>query len=210
MENNKWIDISMPLTNEIASWPGDELFKFSLNVTKEQSDSVNIGFIQTSVHTGTHVDSPFHFIDNGETIDMIPLEVFIGTVLIIDVTGHNLIDASLLNNHDLNGVKRIIFKTDNNRNEKEFPENYTVFDKNVGPYLKNKGVRLIGTDAPSVDHVTSKTLLAHHSFAQNDIYIIENLLLNSIRPGLYEMIALPLNLVGADASPLRVAIKKVQ
>lgn len=109
----------------------------------------------------------------------------------------------------LDRVQRIIFKTNPNRNPKKFPDTFTVFDPSAASYLKRLGVILIGTDAPSVDPEQSKSLKAHHAFHDNDIYILENLLLNKVQPGDYELIALPLKIVGADGSPVRAVIRPI-
>ncbi|MEI3604089.1 arylformamidase [Pseudogracilibacillus sp. SE30717A] len=203
----KWIDITQPLTNTIASWPGDETFEFKLSCTKEQTGSVNIGHISTSVHTGTHVDAPYHFDEAGKKIDEIDINMYIGPAKLIDVTAYEIIDMKVLEKYELDGVKRLLLKTENERNPKVFPENFTVIDRDAGDYLRKKGIVLLGTDAPSVDPVDSKSLKGHHSLAENGIYILENLLLNNLMPGDYELIALPLRIVGADGSPVRAVIR---
>ena len=209
MSEKSWLDISQPLTNDIAVWPGDIPFNFELGFTKEQTESVNIGQIKVGVHTGTHGDAPFHFNDEGKTIDEIDINVYIGKAKVIDVAGFPLIDQYVLEKMELNNVERILFKTNPNRDPKTFPDTFTVFDPSAAKYLKKLGVVLIGTDAPSVDPEHSKSLKAHHAFHENDIFILENLLLNEVQPGDYELIALPLKIVGADGSPVRAVIRPI-
>src|SRR5699024_12736854 len=107
MQKN-WIDITQPLTNEIAVWPGDSPFEFKLSVTKAQTDSVNIGRLKTSVHTGTHVDAPFHFDDAGEKMHEVDVSTYIGRARVIDVASYDEIDRQVLEKFDLEGVKRLI------------------------------------------------------------------------------------------------------
>ncbi len=207
--NGKWVDITQPLTNNIASWPGDDPFNFRLSSSKEETGSVNIGQLSTSVHTGTHVDAPYHFDEFGKTIDELDINLYIGIAKLIDVTAHKVINIDVLEKYNLDGVKRLLFKTEKERNPNVFPKNFTIIDAEAGGYLRNKGIVLIGTDAPSVDPVDSKSLHGHHALGENGIYILENLLLNNIEPGDYELIALPLRIMGADGSPVRAAIRSI-
>jgi arylformamidase len=209
MLEKEWIDISQPLTNDIAVFPGDKPYQFHLSYTKEETGSVNIGHISTGVHTGTHVDAPFHFQQEGNTIEMLDIHVFMGKARLIDVSAYGTITISLLEKFHLQDTNRLLFKTDNQRNPKVFPKQFTVIDPEVGPYLKEKGIFLIGTDAPSVDPETSKSVRAHHALGENGIYILENLMLNDIEVGDYELIALPLRIVGADGSPVRAVIRAI-
>lgn len=209
MNERKWIDITQPLTNEIAVWPGDTPYNFELSITKEETGSVNIGQLTTSVHTGTHADAPFHFDDHGKQIHEIDVNIYIGKACVIDVTAYDVIDRKVLSKYHLSGINRLILRTEKERNPAIFPESFTVIDPGVGTYLQERGIFLIGTDAPSVDPVDSKSLRAHHALKENGIYILENLMLNGVTPGDYELIALPLKLVGADGSPVRAIIRPV-
>ncbi len=207
MGNRKWIDISQPLTNEIGVWPGDTPFTFKLSFTKEQTGSVNIGQFTTSVHTGTHVDAPYHFDENGEKIHELDVNIYIGTARVVDVTGCDMVGREELECYDLDGVKRLLLKTSDGRDLSRFPEKFTVFRENIGPFLKEKGIRLLGTDGPSVDAIDSKTMDAHHSLNDNGVYILENIVLTHVAPGDYELIALPLAIEGADGSPVRAVLR---
>ncbi|MFD1706274.1 arylformamidase [Siminovitchia sediminis] len=204
---NKWIDISQPLTNEIGVWPGDTPFSFKLSATKEQTGSVNIGQITTSVHTGTHIDAPFHFSENGKKVHELDLDLYMGPARIIDVTECEQVGRAELEPFDLEGVERLLLRTVKSRNIKEFPKEYTVLKDDIGPFLKEKGIRLIGTDCPSVDAIDSKTLDAHHSLNDHGVYILENIVLSNVEPGDYELIALPLAIEGADGSPVRAVLR---
>src|SRR5699024_2355834 len=160
--------------------------------------------------TGTHVDAAFHFDNDGKTMEEVDVDVYIGKTKIIDVVGFPLIDQYVLEKYQLSDVKRVIFKTNPKRNPHVFPDEFAVFDPSAAAYLKKIGVVLIGTDAPSVDPVDSKALKAHHAFHQNGISILENVLLNEVEPGDYELIALPLKIVGADAGPVRAVIRQLK
>ncbi|MBD8006569.1 arylformamidase [Bacillus norwichensis] len=209
MKNKPWIDISQPLTNDMAVWPGDTPFTFKLSFTKEQTGSVNIGQFTTSAHTGTHIDAPYHFDENGEKVHELDVNIYIGGARVVDVTGCEMIGREELEPFNLDGVKRLLLKTSDGRDLGHFPEKFTIFRENIGPFLKEKGVRLLGTDAPSVDAVDSKTMDAHHSLNDNGVYILENIVLTGVEPGDYELIALPLAIEGADGSPVRAVLRPI-
>lgn len=205
---SKWIDISQTLSNTIAHWPGDEPFSFQLGITKEQTGSVNIGNISTSSHTGTHVDAPFHFDENGKTIEELDVNLYVGEAKVIDLTEEEKVTVEALEQFDLTGVTRLLMKTRKDINQEQFPEDYMVVDEAVGAYLHKCGVQLLGTESPSVDSVNSKQLLAHHALHENGIFILENIVLTDVEPGMYDLIALPLKIEGADGSPVRAVIRK--
>lgn len=210
MTNKKWIDISQPLANDMAHWPGDTRFTYSSTLTKEQSGSVNIGQMTGSLHTGTHVDAPFHYDSNGKTIDALDLERYIGRARVMDVSQTDLISKDVLQEMDwANCPERLLLHTSLPNNPKRFPETYPVLDKDAAPFLREKGIRLLGIDAPSVDTVDSKELPIHHSLYNNDINILENIMLDHVQPGDYELIALPLAIKAADGSPVRAVIRPI-
>ncbi|RST57284.1 arylformamidase [Siminovitchia terrae] len=209
MKNKPWIDISQPLTNDMAVWPGDTPFNFKLSFTKEQTGSVNIGQFTTSAHTGTHIDAPYHFDENGEKVHELDVNIYVGQARVVDVTGCEMVGKEELEQFSLEGVERLLLKTSDGRDLGRFPEKFTVFRENIGPFLKEKGVRLLGTDGPSVDAIDSKTMDAHHSLNDNGVYILENIVLTDVEPGDYELIALPLAIEGADGSPVRAVLRPI-
>lgn len=206
---NGWIDITQPLTTNIAHWPGDIPFSYSLTYTKDQTGSVNIGQISTSLHTGTHVDAPFHFDTKGETIDQLNVSVFVGRARVIDVSHEQNITAQTLQAFSWNHHTRVLFRTSLPNQPQRFPDDMPVLDPSIAPFLAHKGVTLLGVDLPSVDPVNSKILHTHHALYQHNIHILENIMLDQVESGDYELIALPLAIHGADGSPVRAIIRKI-
>ncbi|RXI96509.1 arylformamidase [Anaerobacillus alkaliphilus] len=206
---NPWIDISQPLTNELAHWPGDTPFSYEVTYTKEQTGSVNIGQITTSVHSGTHVDAPFHFMNDGKRILDLDINLYIGPCRMIDVSTASTLDATTLQKFDLDGVSRVLIRTSIPNNPVVFPKEIPYVTKCGAVYLAEKGVKLIGVDVPSVDKLDSKDLEGHHALYENGIHILENVMLDHIEPGDYELIALPLPLKEADGSPVRAVVRKL-
>lgn len=202
-----WIDITQTMTNGMPTWPGDTPFTFELAYTKQQTGSVNIGKIETSLHTGTHADAPFHFDANAPSIEALDVNVFIGDCLVIDCRPQQMITASFLRAVDFQGVQRILLKTVDGISS-SFPQQIPVIAADVAPLLKERGVFLLGVDNPSVDPLTSKEVSAHHALYAHQVHIVEGLDLSQIEPGLYDFIALPLKIAGADGAPVRAVIRK--
>ncbi|MGV3464764.1 MAG: arylformamidase [Heyndrickxia sp.] len=204
-----WIDISQPLTNDIAVWPGDTPFSYEVAVTKEKSGSVNIGKVTMSIHTGTHIDAPYHFDTNGRKVKDLDIHTYVGIARIIDVSHHDTIGAKELEEFDLEGISRLLFKTKSTSTPTIFPNSIPVLHPNLGPYLKQKGIKLLGVDIPSVDPLDSKDLKTHHALFDNGIHILENVVLSYVLPGDYHLISLPLLIEEADGSPVRAVVKSV-
>ncbi|ASN06920.1 arylformamidase [Virgibacillus necropolis] len=202
-----WIDISQPLTNDIAHWPEDAPFSYSLTVAKKDSGSVNIGQVTTSVHTGTHVDAPFHFDDNGQTIDQLDVNLYVGEAMVIDVSHVDEVTVETLANFSFDGIKRVLLKTSHPNDPTQFPEKIPTLDPRIANLLAEKGVKLLGVNMPSVDALDSKDLATHHALYKNGINILENLMLDKIDQGNYELIALPLAIEGSDGSPVRAVLR---
>ncbi|MEK5036482.1 arylformamidase [Sporosarcina sp. FSL K6-3457] len=204
----KWIDISQPLQNDIAEWPGDTPFTYEVAFVKADTGSVNIGKMTTSTHMGTHIDAPFHFDDNGKRVLDLPIDLYIGRARVIDVTGAESVGRAELEGIDFGGAERILLKTGSRPDANVFPKEFTVLRADIGSLLKERGVRLIGVDTPSVDPEDSKLLEAHHALNNNGVMILENIVLSAVESGDYELIALPLPLRDGDGSPVRAVLRR--
>lgn len=202
-----WIDITQTMQNGMPNWPGDTPFSFEVGYTKQQTGSVNIGRMTTSLHTGTHADAPFHFNSEAETIEQLDVNVYIGDCVIVDCIGQEMVTAQSLEPVDFRSAKRVLLKTVEQPSA-AFPQTIPVIHPNVAPFLKERGVILLGIDNPSVDPLDSKEVLAHHKLYEHGIHILEGLDLGHVQQGLYELIALPLKIAGADGAPVRAVVRK--
>ncbi|MDR0140029.1 arylformamidase [Metabacillus idriensis] len=203
----KIIDVSRPVQNSTPTWPGDTPFDFELMWTKEASGSVNVGKIEMSTHTGTHIDAPFHFDSEAKKVHELDLSIYCGKAKVIHLQGVEVITAHELKKFDLFQTERLLIRTDSWDDPLRFPEEFSYFHPDAAAYLKEIGVRLVGVDVPSVDFMKSKELPAHHSFLENSIFILEGLDLSAAEQGDYELIALPLRIVDGDGSPVRAVLR---
>lgn len=205
-----WIDISQRLVKGIPIWPGDTPFSYQLSWSKEESGSVNVGQITLSTHTGTHIDAPFHFDEEGKRVIDLDLDLYIGRVRILHLPDPIQIGIEELQSKNLKGVTRLLIRTDTWTDRSTFPREIPPVEPELAPYLQEKGIRLLGLDLPSVDPLDSKELPAHHALTDQGVHILEGAVLDGVDPGDYQLAALPLPLAEADGSPVRAALKRLE
>jgi arylformamidase len=202
-------DITRALTPRTAVFPGDTPVAITPVMQMKAGDSCNVTSITMSAHAGTHVDAPLHYGEGEAGIDAVGLNVLIGPARVITL---NVIDAITMD--DLQAVlgdapfTRLLIHTraSDVPNDVWQPE-FVYFEPAAAEWLGERGCRLIGTDAPSVDPATSRELPAHKAFLRGNVIIMENLCLTSVPDGAYELIALPLRIAGNDAAPARVVLR---
>jgi arylformamidase len=208
-------DISRMLSNDLAEWPGDEPFHFKLTKEISKGTTVNLGAISMSVHNGTHADARFHFEANGDSIEKAPLEVYLGSAVVVDLTESfsrsrekHLITLEDLRPHaeEIAETSRILIKTGRWSNSAIFPNQIPVIAADVPSWLQKNGVKVLGLDMPSVDEIDSKSLPNHHALAAAGIAIVESLDLSQVGPGIYNLAALPVKIAGGDGAPMRAVL----
>lgn len=202
-------DITLPMQETLACWPGDVPYSFHLGIKRSEGASVNVGSLTMSVHSGTHADAPFHFSDEAATSERLDPSLYIGPALVADVRGRETIRIEDLRGLDLTATPRILLRTDFWTDHTCFPKRVPVMEADVPAFLQAQGVVLVGVDVPSVDALDSKELPVHHALAAAGIHILESLCLAEVPAGRYELIALPLKLVGADGSPIRAVLRSL-
>jgi arylformamidase len=199
-------DISPPINNRLAVFPGDVPFEKRISLDFKNGNHLSLSSIQTTLHIGAHADAPSHYHQDGVSIDQCSLETYLGDCQVIDVTHCR----GAVNPSDLSGVTisapRILFKSHSLRDLSVWQDEFTHLSVETIDWLSQKGVVLIGIDTPSMDHSNSKTLDAHQTFYKNRIAILEGLTLERVPSGRYQLIALPLKLEGAEASPVRAIL----
>ncbi|HSJ08005.1 MAG TPA: cyclase family protein [Longimicrobiales bacterium] len=199
-------DISLPLGSRTAVWPGDRTVDVSWTLRRERGDSVNVAALSASVHAGTHADGFLHVEDGGDPAGAMPLDAFVGRCVVVDVTGRVEVREEDVAGVDLAGAGRLLLRTRTEVDETAFPTSFAHITPELARRLAGAGIRLVGTDAPSVDPVDSTALETHRVLAAARVAILENLDLRGVEPGEYTLVALPLRLVEADSSPVRAVL----
>ena len=203
-------DISVLVRPGTPEWPGDAPFTCGWTARMADGSSVNLSQTSGSPHVGTHADAPLHVRDDAPASDDLPLEVFLGRALLLDVSLAP--DGPLELAPDdvrLSGCTRLLLRTGRSIADGRFPESWPVLSPTTADALARRGVRLVGVDAPSVDERQSRTLSVHHALFDGDAYVLENLDLRDVAPGHYDLIALPQRLAGLDAAPVRALLRDV-
>jgi arylformamidase len=210
----KIFDISRPLFNGLAPWPGDTAFHYELKWKMAEGATVNVGAIQMGVHNGSHADAPLHFQAGAASIEQMPLETYIGEAVVIDLAAKfKSGETREITIADLEPVgqtvisaPRLLLKTGVWKDPKIFPEWIPVMASDVPAWLGERKAKLLGLDVPSVDHIDAKVLTNHHALAAAGIAIVESLDLSQVEAGTYHLSALPLRMAGGDAAPVRAVL----
>jgi arylformamidase len=202
-------DISQRLHPGLPVWPGDTGFATKPRWTHGGGSPVAVATIELSTHSGAHADAPLHYDPAGAAIDQVALAPYLGPARLVDARGvDGEISAQLVNTHWCPGVSRMLFRTFDRFPVDHWRSCFTVFSADAIRALAARGVALVGIDSPSIDPETSKTMDAHLAVPP-DMRILEGLVLDHVPPGDYELIALPLALVGLDASPVRAVLREL-
>lgn len=201
-------DISQPLHSGLPVWPGDTAFGQAGTWQIGDGSPVNVSALTMSTHSGAHADAPLHYAAAAPDIASVDLSPYLGECLVVDAR-----DAGplILPDHlpDLAGVERILFRTFDAFPHQAWVDETTAIAPATIDALALAGVRLVGLDGPSIDPQSSKTMDAHLAVLRHDVRVLEGLVLDDVLPGRYELIALPLPIVGGDASPVRAVLREL-
>ena len=206
----KLIDVSVAIDVTLPSYPGNT--PFSLEAVKRiaQGASSNVSTLHMSAHTGTHVDAPRHFFDAAPGTEALPLEMLCGRTRVVEVTTRKSIDADDLAGLDLAEDVRLLLKSCNSRlwGSPTFHPDYVGVTESGARYLVDHGIKVVGVDYLSVEEFKKSGAPAHHILLGAGTIVIEGLNLRDVEPGIYDMICLPLRIVGADGAPARVLLRQ--
>lgn len=207
----KIFDVTLPISPGMPVWPGDPQVVLERVSSMDAGARDNVSRLGCSVHTGTHVDAPHHFLNDHRTVDTLSLDVLTGPARVIQVPDHvGLITAGILDKAAVPfGISRLLIKTRNShlweRGEKEFSEGFVGVSVDGAEWLVHAGVKLVGIDYLSIAPY-HQSLPTHQILLQPGIVILEGLDLSAVPPGNYDLYCLPLKLVGSDGAPARVIL----
>ena len=204
----KYYDISLNLSPETVRWVTSPPLELQERRRMSRGDQNNSSALNMSAHAGTHLDAPFHFVPDGNTIDSLPLELFMGPALVHAVEADSHIIGKHISAIDFKGVTRVLFKTRNSQllQQSAFEPDFVAFSVEAAEALVAQGVRLVGLDYLSVAH-PDEQVPVHRAFLDHGMALLEGVDLSDIRPGLYELICFPLRLHGLDGAPCRAVLR---
>jgi len=204
--NSRIIDISPRVSPDLAVWPGDVAYRRDVAMSWSRGDHLTLSAINATVHLGAHVDGPNHYDPNGVAIDERPLSLYYGLAQVVEVRvapGERILPRHVQVDIE---APRVLFRTETYPDPNHFNRDFASLSPQLVDWLAARRVRLVGIDTPSIDLCDDKELLSHGRVAAHDMAILEGVVLSGVAPGSYTLIALPLPLAGADASPVRAVL----
>ncbi len=205
------IDISPLISEKIGVFPGDVPFRRSVGLDFDRGDQLSLSSIQTTLHLGAHADAPNHYSPQGQGIESRSLSLYMGKCLVLHaLPGSGRVSRERLHEKWRATIQwpaaRILVRTDSFPDPNHWNPDFHSLDPQLVREWAKDGVRLVGIDTPSVDPETSVNLETHQVLAEYDMAVLEGLDLSLVNEGLYSLMALPLRLKGADASPVRAVL----
>jgi arylformamidase len=204
-------DITLTISPELIVWPDDPPVEITRSASIAAGDEANVTRIQMSVHTGTHIDAPCHFIDGAGSVENIPIDLLTGRAYVLHVDPEiDLITRELVENSTIPPrTKRVLFRTRNSDHwtspHTAFDENFVALDPEAAAYLIQRGVKLVGVDYLSVAPYRDGTP-THQTLLESGVVIVEGLNLSEVDQGRYTLYCLPLKIAGADGAPARAIL----
>jgi len=204
----KIYDISLTLSPESIRWVTAQPLELIGRKRMSKGDANNSSSIHTSVHAGTHVDAPFHFVPDGMTIESLPLETFIGPARVCAVEAGTHITAADVAKAQLGGETRVLFKTRNSNllQKGEYDSTFAPFSVDGAEALVALGVKLVGLDYLSAAGANEQVPV-HRAFLDHCVILLEGVQLSNVPPGRYELFCPPIKLAGSDGAPCRAVLR---
>jgi len=203
-------DISLMISPDMPIWPGDPNVVLERVKKLEDGSHSNVSRLDLSVHTGTHVDAPYHFLTKGKTVETLSLSHLTGRVYVTYLPDVTQITAKVLERAEIPPrTRRILFKTRNSniweRHEPDFQTNFVAITSDGADFLVKRGIKLVGVDYLSVAPF-GESLSTHQILLSAGVIVVEGLDLSQVPPGRYTLYCLPLKLAGSDGAPARAIL----
>ena len=202
-------DISPPVSPQTPTFPGDEPYSLRWTARLSPDCPVNLSAVTMSPHIGAHADAPLHYANEAPDIAAVELDPYLGPCRVIHAIGVGPLVRPAHIEHALQDLPpRVLLRTAL-RADTEWRDDFTAYAPETLALLAQQGVRLVGIDTQSVDPASNKSLDAHQQLLRANLRVLENLVLDEVAEGDYELIALPLKLMSADASPVRAVLREL-
>lgn len=203
-------DLSPPVDADSPVFPGDEPYRLQWTARRSPSCPVNLSVVSSSPHVGAHADAPLHYGDAERAIDALALEPYLGPCRVVHAMGCGpLIRPEHLAHAAAGLPPRVLVRTYERMPADRWDAALPAYAPETVERLADHGVRLIGIDSASIDPADSKPLPSHQVIRRRGLRVLENLVLDDVPEGDYELIALPLKLMSADASPVRAVLREL-
>lgn len=207
---SSWIDVTAPLHAGTPHWPDQPDVRLERMISMDDGAVCNVSMLHLSVHTGTHMDSPFHFVADGIGMDQMPLDATIGPCRVVEIKDKESIKVKHLKPLNLRKGERLLIKTVNSKRcwqDSKFVEDFVYISQDAAAYLVERGIMTVGVDYLSVGGFFKDGIETHHHLLRACVWIIEGLNLSQVKPGKYDLNCLPLKTLNCDGAPARVLLK---
>jgi arylformamidase len=209
-----WMDVSVPISSGMVRWPDDPAVEVSRASEIAAGDRANVTRLEMSAHTGTHMDAPVHYLEGREGIDAMPFDATIGLARVIEISDMVSVKAGELAGHEPKQGERLLLKTVNSVNAwklaPEFERNFVYIAADAAAFLAECGVRSVGIAYLSVGGFEHDAVETHVARLRAGVWVIEGLNLADVEPGDYELLCLPLKIVGSDGAPARALLRPAE
>lgn len=200
-----WLDITTPIRDGMVHWPDNLGVTVRRTLSQDRGDAANVTELHLSAHTGTHVDAPLHFTSGAPDSTALPLGQLMGPATVVAVANPVSISLADVQGLALGPGARVLFKTrisDGDWSTTPFQPDFVALDGDAARHLRDAGVVCVGVDYLSVGKAD-----AHHALLDAGVCVIEGLALQHVAPGEYELLCLPLSIVGSDGAPARALLR---
>ena len=195
----------------MVHWPGDPPIVITRTSDLERGDSATVSKLSMGSHTGTHMDAPRHFLRGGKGLDDMPLDMTVGSARVIAIRDSKVITSDELRRHQIRPGERLLFKTRNSTRcwkTDRFVKDFVSLSPEAARFLAQRRIRMVGVDYLSVGSYRERNgVEVHRTLLGAGIWILEGLNLSRVRPGMHQLLCLPLKILASDGAPARAILK---
>jgi arylformamidase len=203
--SSKWLDVSAPIYAGMVHFPDNPSIEIDTITHVDRGDLCTISRLTMGTHTGTHIDAPIHFLPGGTGAEEVPLDNLVGPARVIEIKDPDAVKAEELRIHNLGVRERVLFKTYNSERcwkTSQFVPDFVFIAEDAASYLAN-----LNTLAVGIDYLSAGSPETHRTLLGAGVVIVEGLNLTGIPPGRYDLLCLPLKILGGDGAPARVLLQ---